>query len=57
LKGFAKRLCEGRVPDDIGRAQAGHGKIVGSGSIESQPRKRRKAVPCDARQLDLFGPA
>jgi hypothetical protein len=57
LKGFAKRLCEGRVPDDIGRAQAGHGKVVGSGSIEPQPRKRRKALPCDAKQLDLFGPA
>ena len=57
LKQFAKRLCEGRVPDDIGLAQAGHGKIVGSGSIGPQPRKRRKVVPCDAGQLDLFGPA
>lgn len=56
LKQFAKRLCEGRVPDDIGPAQAGHGKIVGSGFIGPQPRRKRKTMPCDARQLDLFGP-
>lgn len=57
LKRFAKRLCEGRAPDDIGRAQAGDGKIGMGGSIQPQPRKRRKAIRCDARQLDLFGPA
>ena len=57
LKQFAKRLCEGRAPDDIGRAQAGDGKIGMGGSIQPQPRKRRKAIRCDARQLDLFGPA
>lgn len=57
LKRFAKRLCEGRVPDDIGRAQAGHGKIVGSGSIPPQPQRKRKAMRCDDRQLDLFGRA
>ncbi|WP_413855554.1 hypothetical protein [Albidovulum sp.] len=56
LKRFAKRLCEGRVPDDIGRAQAGHGKIGGRGSIPPRPRRKRKTMPCDARQLDLFGP-
>lgn len=56
LKQFAKRLCEGRVPDDIGPAQAGRGKIVGSGFIGPQPRRKRKTMPCDARQLDLFGP-
>ncbi|MFC3086736.1 hypothetical protein [Tabrizicola soli] len=56
LKRFAKRLCEGSVPDDIGRAQAGHGKIGGRGSIPPRPRRKRKTMPCDARQLDLFGP-
>lgn len=55
LKQFAKRLCEGRAPDDIGRAQAGDGKIGGGGSIQPQPRKRRKTLPCDDRQLNLFG--
>jgi hypothetical protein len=57
LKRFAKRLCEGHVPDDIGRAQAGDGRISGGGSIPPQPRRKRKAMPCDDRQLDLFGPA
>lgn len=57
VKRFAKRLREGRPPDDIGRAQAGDGKIGTGGSIQPQPRKRRKAIRCDARQLDLFGPA
>ena len=57
LKRFAKRLCEGRVPDDIGHAQAGDGRIGGGGSIPPQPRRKRKAMPCDSRQLDLFGPA
>lgn len=56
LKFYAKGLCAGYIPDDIGRSPAGHGKIVGSGSIEPQLRKKRKAVPCDTRQLDLFGP-
>lgn len=54
LKLYAKGLCDGRVPDHIGRAQAGEGKIVGNGSIEREGRKKRKEVPCDARQLDLF---
>jgi len=57
LKRFAKGLCAGHVPDDIGRAQAGDGKIGGAGSIPPQPRRKRKAMRCDARQLDLFGPA
>jgi hypothetical protein len=57
LKRFAKRLCEGHVPDDIGRGQAGDAKISGGGSIPHQPRRKRKAMPCDDRQLDLFGPA
>ncbi|MFV1874856.1 hypothetical protein [Nioella sp.] len=57
LKRFAKRLCEGHAPDDIGRAQAGDGRIRRGGSIQPQPRKKRKAMPCDARQLDLFGPS
>ena len=57
LKRFAKRLCEGHVPDDIGRAQAGDAKICGGGSVQPQPRRKRKAKPCDDRQLDLFGPA
>lgn len=57
LKQFAKRLCEGRVPDDIGPAQAGHGKMGGGGSIPPRPRRKRKAMRCDDRQLDLFGRA
>lgn len=57
LKQIAKRLCEGRVPDDIERTQAGDGQICGGGSVQPQPRKRRKAMPCDDRQLDLFDPA
>jgi hypothetical protein len=57
LKRFAKGLCEGHVPDDIGRAQAGDGRIGGGGSIPPQPRRKRKAMPCDPRQLDLFGRA
>lgn len=56
LKFYAKGLCAGKVSDDIGRAHPGHRQIVGSGSIEPQLRKKRKADPCDARQLDLFGP-
>lgn len=56
LKQFAKRLCEGRAPNDTGQAQAGDGPIGGGGSIQPQPRRKRKADPCDARQLDLFGP-
>lgn len=57
LKRFAKRLCEGRAPDDVERAQIGDGKICGCGSIPPQPRRKRKAMPSDSRQLDLFGPA
>lgn len=56
LKRFAKRLCEGRAPDDTGRAQAGDGPIGGGGCIQPQPRRKRKTMPCGARQLDLFGP-
>ena len=56
LKRFAKRLCEGRAPDDTGHAQAGDGPIGRGGSIQPQPRRKRKTMPCDARQLDLFGP-
>lgn len=56
LKLYAKGLCAGKVPDDIGRAHPGHRQIVGSGSIEPQLRKKRKEVRCDARQLDLFSP-
>ena len=55
VKGFAKRLCEGRGPDDIGRAQAGDGKITIIGVTPTQRRKTRKNQPCDDRQLDLFG--
>lgn len=56
LKGFAMRLCEGRIPDDIGGAQAGDGKITGIGVTPTRRRKKRKNPPCDERQLDLFGP-
>jgi hypothetical protein len=57
LKQFAKRLCEGRTPDDIRGAQAGEGKIGGRGSIPPRPLRKRKAMPRDDGQLDLFGPA
>jgi hypothetical protein len=57
LKRFAKRLCEGRAPDDIELAQAGVAKTGWGGFIPPQPRRKRKAMPCDERQLDLFGPA
>ena len=56
LKQFAKRLCEGRAPDDTGHAQAGDRPIGRGGSIQPQPRRKRKTMPCDARQLGLFGP-
>lgn len=54
LKGFAKRLCEGHVPDDIGRNQAGDGKITVICVTPTRRTKKRKNQPCDERQLDLF---
>lgn len=56
LKSFAKSLCARRHPDDIAHPQAEDGPISGGGSIQPQPRRKRKTIPCDARQLDLFGP-
>lgn len=56
LKRFAKRLCEGRAPDDIGGAQARDGKTSVIGVTPTRRRKTRKNQPCDDRQLDLFGP-
>ena len=49
VKGFAKRLCEGR-------AQAEDGKITIIGVTPTRRRKTRKNPPCDDRQMDFFGP-
>ena len=57
LKRFAKRLCEGHAPDDIGGAQAEVGKISVIGVTPTRRTKKRTSQPCDERQLDLFGPA
>jgi hypothetical protein len=57
LKLYAKGLCEGNVPDDIGRSQAGNGKIAVIGVTPTRRTKKRTSQPCDERQLDLFGPA
>lgn len=56
LKLYAKGLCEGRVPDDAGRAQVGHGKITGIDITPTRRSKKRARQPCDKRQLDLFDP-
>ncbi|WP_071675762.1 hypothetical protein [Nioella nitratireducens] len=49
VKGFAKRLCEGRV-------QAEGGRMTAIGVTPTRRRKTRKNQPCDDRQMDLFGP-
>ena len=54
LKGFAKHLCQGRVPDDIGYSQATDGKITPLGITPAPRRKTRQKQSCDKRQLDLF---
>lgn len=56
LKLYAKGLCEGRVPDDAGRAQAGHGKFTVIDFTPTRRTKKRASQPCDKRQLDLFDP-
>jgi hypothetical protein len=53
LKQFAKCLCKGHVPDDIGGTQAEDGKITVIGGTPTRRTKQR----CDERQLDLFDPA
>lgn len=56
LKRFAKSLCEGRQPEEGESIKTGERKITGSGVSPTQPRKKRKAMSRDDRQLDLFGP-
>ncbi len=56
LKLYAKGLCKGRLPDDIGCAQAGHGKITVIDVTPTRRTKKRTSQPCDERQQDLFGP-
>lgn len=56
LKHFAKRLCGGHLPQEVEGIETGERKTAGGGSRQAEPRRKRKAIPCDERQQDLFGP-
>ena len=56
LKQFAKRLCGGHVPQEVEGIETGERKNAGGGSTQAQPRRKRKAIPCDERPQALFGP-
>jgi hypothetical protein len=56
LKRFAKHLCKRHLPQEVEGIETGERKNPGSGSVQAEPRRKRKAMPCDERQRDLFGP-
>lgn len=57
LKSFAKSLCARRHPDDNAHPQAEDEPSTRSGSISARTRNKRKVMPRDDGQLDLFGSA
>jgi len=56
LRQFARKLNEDHRPENIESVQTSDRKNLRIGLVTPQSRKKRKNRPCDARQLDLFGP-